>query len=400
MQTEKLFYEYTAGKPVTADIIDIRTLPDSNNDKTVLVLDKTIFYPGEGGQPGDRGTINGFALADIHEKEGEILHVICGVGQFKKGPAVLVLDSLRRRDFTVQHSAQHLLSGTLFRMTGCNTVSMHLGDEINTIDFNSPEITPEILLNAEETVAAVIEKNIPIITHLCPPEEITSFPLRKIPPRGEEVIRIVEIQDNDFTPCCGTHCKSTGQIGMMRILDAEKYKGMIRISFIAGRRVLLHHRMLYENAALISRSLSVPVNGTGSGVLDLAEKTNALERKVKELEDATAGMKARALLEKGKERSVIAETYPDTSAEEIIRIGKAAQKLSESVLILGSGKDLKIIALCSAAGRDIRPLLAGAFEKNKGKGGGNKSFFQGQFPAKENFDAFFDELKNVPGEGA
>ena len=305
------------------------------------------------------------------------------------------------RDFIVQHSAQHLLSGILLRLTGCYTVSMRLGDETSTIDLDCPELSPETLSAAEDEAAAAIEKDCPYIVHLCPPEDILSFPLRKIPPRGEEVIRVIEIQGYDFSPCCGTHCKSAGQIAMLRVLDAEKYKGMTRIYFIAGRRVLTHHRMLYENACLISRGLKVPVGETGKGTLALLEKTAALERRIRDMENAAAEAEARALTESagrgcpaGQGNSaVITKSYPDAGIDEILRIGRAAQKLSESVIMLASEKDLKFAAFCPVKGRDIRPLFAGAFEKAHGKGGGGPSFFQGQFAAREDLASFLAAVR-------
>ena len=387
-------------KPFAARIVEARPQKDNTGEKTALILDETIFYPEGGGQPGDRGTINGCALIDIQEKEGELLHIV-SAGQDKRlapGPAELILDAVRRRDFTVQHTAQHLLSGILFRLTGYNTVSMHLGDEINTIDFGCPDLSADVLFTAEETAAQAIEQDNPIKVHLCPPEDINHFPLRKIPPRGEDVIRVIEIQGVDFVSCCGTHCGSTGQIGMMRVLGAEKYKGMTRISFIAGRRVLRHHRMLHENAALISRSLSVPLNEIGNGTLALIDKANAFEWQIHRMEDAAAETKARSLMEKAGSRAqdrqtVLVESFRGESVDELLRIGKALQKSSESVFILASETELKFIAVCSVKGYDIRPLFAGAFEKANGKGGGGPSYFQGRFAAKEDLLAFLAEVR-------
>ncbi|MDR2051990.1 MAG: hypothetical protein LBP80_01120 [Treponema sp.] len=125
-----------------------------------------------------------------------------------------------------------------------------------------------------------------MIVHLCPPENIADFPLRKTPPRGEEVIRVVEIQGNDFSPCCGIHLKSTGRIGMLRVLGAEKYKGMTRVSFIAGRRVFQDSRVLRQNGEIISRALKVPVAETGKAALALIGRLGRLEKQVKEVEEA------------------------------------------------------------------------------------------------------------------
>ena len=125
--------------------------------------------------------------------------------------------------------------------------------------MDSPVLSEETLLAAEDAVMDAIEENHSVIIHLCPPEDISRFPLRKAPPKGEDAIRVVEIEGNDFSPCCGTHCASTGQIGMLRILGAEKYKGLTRVGFIAGRRCLEDSRLLRKNALTVSRAFRTPL---------------------------------------------------------------------------------------------------------------------------------------------
>ena len=406
MKTEKFYYNYTSAAPFSAEILELKPGGDGN---TQVILNKTIFYPEGGGQPADRGTINGIPLLNVQEKNGEILHLVADSGALKSGPAELVLDSRRRRDTTTQHTGQHLLSGTFFRMTGNRTVSMHMGDETSTIDIDAPEMGADVLLAVEDAVANAIEENLPVIVHLCPPEDITSFPLRKFPPQGEEVIRVVEIKGIDFSPCCGTHLASTAEIGIVRILGAEKYKGMTRITFIVGRRVLLDSRVLRQNAGIASRALSVPVNETGKAVLDLMEKTAQTERRLKALEAEAARVKAQALLSKaallGKAAAstpeasgspvIVVESYAEAGIDEILCIGKAAQKETEAalVLVLASERDLKFAAFCTVKNFDLRSLIKEAFEAQGGRGGGSPSFFQGSFGTKEALEAFLCVLQ-------
>ncbi|MDR2051991.1 MAG: hypothetical protein LBP80_01125 [Treponema sp.] len=150
MKTAVAYYEYDGADPFSANILEMR----NEGDKTALILDKTIFYPEGGGQSADRGSVNGVPLPDVLEKNGEILHMVetKDGGRLVPEPAELVLDVKRRRDFTVQHTAQHLLSGTILRLTGKHTVSMHLGEEINTIDVDTPQIDSELLAEAENAV--------------------------------------------------------------------------------------------------------------------------------------------------------------------------------------------------------------------------------------------------------
>ncbi|GHV86886.1 alanyl-tRNA editing protein [Spirochaetia bacterium] len=405
MQTERVYYDYFSADVYRANIREIRPMEDS----VAVILDKTIFYPEGGGQGADRGSINGVPLLDVQERPStipgekgeEILHLVNAADAvtLSPGPAELLLDAKRRRDLTVCHTAQHLLSGTILRLTGKFTVSMHLGEETCTIDVDTAELSAETLIKVEEAAADAIEEDHPVIIHLCPPEDVTSFPLRKKIPQGEEVIRVVEIGATDFSPCCGTHCKSTGQIGMLRILGAEKYKGMTRVTFIAGRRCLNDSRLLRQNGDLISRSLKVPVNETGKAVQALLEKTAKLERDLKGFEEAAAETRAEALLSKigggGNDAAgtVLVETYPDAGIEEVLRIGRAAQKKTAAILVLASAADKKFAGFCSVKTTDIRPLLKDAMEAHQGKGGGGPGFFQGLFDSADALAAFLADLR-------
>jgi alanyl-tRNA synthetase len=396
MLTERAYYRLSGPEPYNAEIRELRPF----KDQIALILDKTIFYPEGGGQSSDRGTINGIPLLDVQEKNREILHLVSAAeaADLHMGPAELVLDRVRRWDLTVHHTAQHLLSGTILSLTGKPTVSMHLGEEVCTIDVDTQGFSEETCITVESAVALAIEADCPVIIHHCPPEAVEDFPLRKVPPQGEEVIRVVEIQGHDFSPCCGTHLSTTGQIGMLRILGAEKYKGMTRLTFIAGRRVLRDSRLLRKQGELISRMLKVPVAETGKGVLALVEKTGKLEAQVKALDEENARFKAEALLRKAGlltdtgallgERTILVETFPHSGMETLLSLGRAAQKLTAAVILLAAPQDRKFTAFCSAPGFDIRGILQEPMKAQGGRGGGSSSFFQGQFPTEEALAAF------------
>jgi len=398
-KTERLYYNYTSAEPFNAEIVK---LCPCINGETQVVLDKTIFYPDGGGQPADRGTINGVPICDVREKDGGIFHVVSAedAGKLEVGKAELILDSRRRRDHTQLHTGQHLLSGIFFMMTGALTVSMHIGEETCTIDVDIPEVKEQTLIAVEDAVADAIEENIPVNVHLCPPEDISSFKLRKPPPDGEEVLRVVEIGDYDIIACCGTHLKSTAEIGLLRVFGAEKHRGMTRITFLAGRRLLQDSRVLRNNAVVASRALSVPVNEIGNGVLSLAEKLAEIERRLKVYSEAAVKEKAELLVQKAvsastysKLPSIIVESYVDEDINELLNIGKIAHKKIQAIFVLASKKDNKFAAYSSVEGFDLRSFLKSAFEAQGGKGGGSNTFFQGSFGTSKATEDFLEGIK-------
>ena len=193
---------------------------------------------------------------------------------------------------------------------------------------------------------------------------------------------------------------------MLRILGAEKYKGMMRLSFIAGRRVLRNSRMLNHNAGIVSHALKVPLGDTGQGVLDFLDKTAHIERRLKVLEEEAVRVKAEALLRKAAILSqaaddakpgtpvVVIETYK-AGMDEVQAIGHVAQRQTQALLVLASEQDLRFAAFCSAKGFDLRPHLKEAFDRQGGRGGGSASFFQGSFGTKEALDSFLLEIGTI-----
>ncbi len=185
MRTEKAFYDYTTDEAVSAEILDIRNV----EDRCALILDKTIFFPEGGGQPSDRGSINGITLLDVQERDNEILHFVSSddARNLVPGKAELILDAKRRRILSAQHTGQHILSGMIYRILEAPTLSMHIGDETCTIDVNKAGITLDDLRLIEDKVQDIIEEDCPITIHLCPPEDIHRFNLRRLPPQGEDL---------------------------------------------------------------------------------------------------------------------------------------------------------------------------------------------------------------------
>jgi len=161
---------------------------------------------------------------------------------------------------------------------------------------------------------------------------------------------------------------------------------------------LLDSRLLRQNAVVASRAMSVPLGEIGKGILALTERLAQTEKRLKAFEEAAIGEKAEALLRKAaamegggmgnQDATVVIESYTDENIDEVINIGKIAQKRCQAVMMLASVRDLKFAAFSSVEGFDLRPFLKDALSAQGGRGGGSASFFQGSFGTKEAMDAF------------
>jgi alanyl-tRNA synthetase len=145
------------------------------------------------------------------------------------------LDWARRRQHMAQHTAQHLLSGTLLDRAQAPTASARLGESALTIDVARDRIPDAELAAAEDLANDIIDDDLAIRAWFPAPDELASLKLRR-DPKVDANIRVVAIGDFDLSPCGGTHCARTSQLGSIRITATERYKGMTRVTFTAARR--------------------------------------------------------------------------------------------------------------------------------------------------------------------
>ena len=205
-------------------------------DRDAVVLDRTAFYPEAGGQLGDHGVLGGVNVVDTQEQDdGAIVHVLAGELPAVGARVTGELDWARRRQHMAQHTAQHLLSGTLLDRAQAPTASARLGETALTIDVARDRIPEAELAAAEQLANDLVDDDLPVRAWFPSPDELATLKLRR-DPKVTDSIRVVAIGDYDFSPCGGTHCARTAQLGAIRITAAERYKGMTRVTFTAARR--------------------------------------------------------------------------------------------------------------------------------------------------------------------
>jgi alanyl-tRNA synthetase len=229
--TKRLYHDDAFVRDFEATVAAVTTY----KEHPAIVLDATAFYPEAGGQLGDRGKLGSATVLDTQETDdGTIVHLVdqsIDVGTRVRGE----LDWARRRQHMAQHTAQHLLSGTLLDRAQAPTASARLGETALTIDVTRDRIPDADLAAAEDLANDLVDDDLPIRAWFPDAGELASLKLRRDPKVSAD-IRVVAIGDFDFSPCGGTHAARTSQLGTIRITNTERYKGMTRVTFAAGRR--------------------------------------------------------------------------------------------------------------------------------------------------------------------
>ena len=235
--------------------IGIKNCEKYNDNYAVEVeyidLFSTKIYPdGKGGQLGDRGHINNIKILEVKEDKVII------ADELEKGEYEYSLDTERRNDIAVQHTAEHLFSGIALKDYNLNNVGFRMGEEVSTIDLDSDTISDEMVKELSDKVNEAISKGAKVLGTTVMRHEIETVEglRKKISPKiTDEYIRLVKIEGYDLCACAGFHVGDIKDLKVFKILSHERIKGKYtRFTFIAGQRALKD----YEKKSEIIKSLN------------------------------------------------------------------------------------------------------------------------------------------------
>jgi len=379
--TERLYYQDSRLLEFDAKVVDLSTGDDG---AVAVTLDRTAFYPTGGGQPNDTGTLGEARVVDcVDAEQAGVLHVIQGptpeIGDTVHGK----IDWLRRLDHLQQHTGQHILSAAFVELFDAPTRSFRVLEHECEIDVALENPTNERIEQAVDLANQIVWECRPLKIHQVTSEEASGLPLRKEPAREGE-LRVIEIADFDLTPCGGTHAKYTGEVGVIATRGWERAKGLTRIQFMAGLRVLQDYRKTNRTAIEVAALFSAGREDSPELVAKLIEENKRLSRRVRELDEVACRVEAEELLRGTSpgptSATVIAKVFADRDAESLKHLALALVAHPNVVALLGSrdGGDARLVfARTADAGGDMNALMRKACEMIDGRGGGKPDMAQG-----------------------
>jgi len=348
----------------------------THGGRPAVLLDRTAFYPASGGQPADRGTIQAVDVVDVVDlDEKGILHLLERPVE-EDGPVACEIDWARRHDHMQQHTGQHLLSAVLERVHGIRTDSFHLGAEASTIDVPAG-VTLEQLAAVENQANRIIWENRPVHVRFAEESEAAGLPLRKAPARAG-TLRVIEIEDLDFSACGGTHVSRTGELGLLAVTGADRYKGGTRLEFVCGRRALTGFQALRTSISSAALLLSTPHSGMPAAIERLQADLRQQRHATRLWQERTIAAEAERLLsEHGGERPVIAKHLSEWEPQVLKGLAAAIAARPRAVAILaGSEQGTVVIACGSESNVDAAAVVRQLTARFGGRGGGRREMAQ------------------------
>lgn len=257
--TERLFYEDSHLDSFTAKV----TACVAKGGSYGVVLDRTAFFPEGGGQYADTGFLNALEVMDVQEEDCEIYHFISQ--PLEAGTKVHGrINAFQRFVKMQQHTGEHIVSGLVHKHFGFDNVGFHLGTEESTLDFNG-FLTEENLRKIEKEANEAVVSNLKVEIFYPSQEDRADLEYRsKI--QIDTDLRIVRIPGYDVCACCAPHVVYTGEIGIIKLVGASKYKGGTRVRMLCGFRALEDYNKKEKNITEISGLLSAKPYETADAV--------------------------------------------------------------------------------------------------------------------------------------
>ncbi|WP_374713035.1 alanyl-tRNA editing protein [Symbiobacterium terraclitae] len=388
MLTRRLFHEDAYRTEFEARVLSCTATPDAWE----VVLDQTCFYAESGGQPSDTGTLGGLPVRGVRLRDdGAIVHLVDAP---LEGTVTGHVDWARRLDAMEQHTGQHLLSAVFVHLFGADTVAWHLGAEATTIDVEMESLTAEQAEEAELTCNRLIRAGLAVRTHLTDADHVHQFPLRK-PPAVEGAIRVVEIEGFDWAACGGTHVRSTGELGLLKITAWERYKRLTRVTFLAGQRALRDYLALDRMTRDLARRLTIGVDDLPAWADRTQEELNSLRKRVRMQQEQLLAIEAKELIAGARRvgpARVVRQSFGGRPFEELRLLAGMVAAEPGCVAVFGTRGAVPQLILHRAVDLrlDVGKIIREVLPLINGKGGGSPVQAQGGGSRPEQLEAALD----------
>ena len=386
--TKKLYYEQPEDVEFEAVVLDFF--------EGYAVLDQTLFYPEGGGQPADTGSLVGaesMARVDNVIKLGEvILHHVSG-GVLQRGERVKgMVDEERRFSLMRHHTATHILLHASQEVLGAHIhqAGAQKGAESSRIDIRHfKHITPDELRRIEVAANRMVMANQPVeitVENRTKAEQEYGFTLYQGGvPQGKD-IRVVKVA-GDVEACAGTHCRSTGEIGAIKILRVEHIQdGIERIEFAAGNAAIFYIQHLEQLATSSADTLSVQLENLPPTVTRFFSEWKDQKKEIERLSQKLVELEARTIQPETIGGIPVIVRRVDLAPRELSTLATTLSANGGVVLLAAAGETARVVLSSGDKRVNAGEIIGQVCSLLGGKGGGKLSMAQGGGPDLEKLD--------------
>jgi len=386
--TKKLYYEQSSDIEFEAVVLDFFD--------GYAVTDQTLFYPDGGGQPADTGSLvssDSMVRVDGVVKIGEvILHHITG-GVLRRGERVKgMVDEERRWSLMRHHTATHILLHAAKEVLGVHIhqAGAQKGSESSRIDIRHfKHITPDELRKIETEANRMIMASQPVeisIEDRTKAEQKYGFSLYQggVPPGRD--IRVVKVA-GDIEACAGTHCRNTGEVGVIKIIRVEHIQdGIERIEFTAGLAAIFYMQHLEHIVASSSDVLSVQPDNLPSSVSRFFNEWKDQKKDIDRMSARLVELEMGTIVAESIGGVAVVIRRLDLPAKELAALATSVSDKGGVALIAGAGDTVRVVLTSGDSRVNAGEIISQVCSLLGGKGGGKPTMAQGGGPDVNQLD--------------
>ncbi len=261
------------------EAVVLRKIPAG--EKELIELDRTAFFPKSGGQPGDVGKIGEAAVKDTFYYEGSIVHAVDAPSDLRVGEEYRCeIDWPVRFRRMQSHTGEHIVSGIAFSEYGAANVGFHMDDLLMTVDFDRP-LDKDSLALIEKKANEAVYSDLPVTAQTYSADELALLSYRsKI--KAAEDLRLVRIKGVDLCACCAPHVRSTGEIGIIKILSSQSHRGGVRITLKCGAAAYEDYVLKYNNTLESAALLKAKHDEIPQAIREMQQREASLRQTLRE----------------------------------------------------------------------------------------------------------------------
>ncbi len=366
MATTKLYETNSYLKEFTATVLSC----EEKNGAYFVVLNSTAFFPEGGGQAPDKGQINGAEVLDVQIENDVIYHKVNKA--FSVNEEVnCVLDWDTRFVRMQNHSAEHLVSGTIHNLYGYNNVGFHMSKSFITLDVDGT-LNEDDIKKIEVAVNKAIYQNSKINVLYPTAQELADYDYRSKLALTENV-RLVCIEGHDLCACCAPHVNTLGEIGLIKILGFMPYKKGTRIEMAAGLLALADYCNIHDINKSIMNELSAKRDEIHLAVEKLHSDLGEAKAKINTLSNELALVR----MKKHRAGNMLCVFVENADYNQLRLCANSILSEAEYCCVLSKQADGYIYVMASEK-TDIRPKVKELNARFNGRGGGKENYAQGK----------------------